>query len=308
VKLPNEGYQKVSVTAAAPMFVELGAVTAGEALAGVGTVAVGGAAFTVAAGALAVVAMYYGGKYLYEHGLAPNAHEGMKNISVPAGQHMAETVAAKEGAKLKAQQAEKMSATPDIGPLPGYTPVERKPLILVTPIPDQSEVPQLEGYPDQSDMVRRFGAILGTPMPEQTMPQLEGYPDQRELLGRQGMILMNEGQNGKQTQPNTVKSYTERKSSTPMPIEKAVDDWNKFLGEGTHSDLNPITKKPDSDRIFSEDGERSIRYGKHEMNSSNNKHHYHKETWKSNPEDGTYEVDNELVRAPLRQNKPPKSE
>jgi len=34
------------------------------------------------------------------------------------------------------------------------------------------------------------------------------------------------------------------------------------------------------DRIWSEDGKRSIRFGEHEMNSINTaKFHYHKETW-----------------------------
>ena len=44
--------------------------------------------------------------------------------------------------------------------------------------------------------------------------------------------------------------------------------------------INPFTGQRSSDRIWSADGERSIRFGGHEMDSMGIKNfHYHRETW-----------------------------
>ncbi|WP_181919731.1 hypothetical protein [Alkalilimnicola ehrlichii] len=54
---------------------------------------------------------------------------------------------------------------------------------------------------------------------------------------------------------------------------------------------------------MSADGERSIRYGSHEMNSKPTKHHYHEETWSLDPENNVMNVDNTVARVPLPRNR-----
>jgi hypothetical protein len=56
----------------------------------------------------------------------------------------------------------------------------------------------------------------------------------------------------------------------------------------------------DEDRIVSADRKRSIRYGHHEMSSSPTKHHYHEETWTHDPENNVMNVDQQVVRVPLK--------
>lgn len=59
----------------------------------------------------------------------------------------------------------------------------------------------------------------------------------------------------------------------------AVDDWDDFLGLD-QTDVNPFTGEKSIDRIWSEDGTRSIRFGNHEMDGMGTRNfHYHKETW-----------------------------
>jgi hypothetical protein len=50
----------------------------------------------------------------------------------------------------------------------------------------------------------------------------------------------------------------------------------------------------------SADGKRSIRYGKHEMESSPTKHHNHEETWQYDAATDTMTVTNTQVRVPLK--------
>lgn len=57
---------------------------------------------------------------------------------------------------------------------------------------------------------------------------------------------------------------------------------------------------PDADRIFSNDGTRSIRYGNHEMNSKPTKHHYHEEIWTHDKEKNVMNVDNNVIRVPKK--------
>ena len=59
----------------------------------------------------------------------------------------------------------------------------------------------------------------------------------------------------------------------------AVDDWDDFLGLD-QTDVNPFTGEKSIDRIWSEDGTRSIRFDNHEMDGMGTRNfHYHKETW-----------------------------
>jgi hypothetical protein len=64
----------------------------------------------------------------------------------------------------------------------------------------------------------------------------------------------------------------------PNPIRKgnAVDEWNDFLGP-KQTDIHPRTGEQDLDRIVSQDGTRSVRFGEHEMGSE--RLHYHLEEW-----------------------------
>ncbi len=83
-------------------------------------------------------------------------------------------------------------------------------------------------------------------------------------------------------------------------IDLSLDIENRrgYKLNGERTNIRPRTGEVDPDRIISEDGTRSIRYGNHEMNSSPTKHHYHEETWRLNSETGAMDVDNVVVRVP----------
>ncbi len=91
---------------------------------------------------------------------------------------------------------------------------------------------------------------------------------------------------------------TEAYAPRPIRPQEAAGRWAEFLGEGPHTNVHPKTGQPDPNRLVSRDGTRSIRYGDHEMGSNPNRHHYHEETWRLNPENNTMEVDNTVVRVP----------
>lgn len=78
-------------------------------------------------------------------------------------------------------------------------------------------------------------------------------------------------------------SEIEFRSGIPVPAKRVLDEWNKFLGEG-YSNINPITGVKDPDRLWSKDGNRSIRYGPHEMNYE----HYHYEVWGKDSKSGDW--------------------
>ena len=94
--------------------------------------------------------------------------------------------------------------------------------------------------------------------------------------------------------------HNETYAPSPVKPQNAVDRWDDFLGEGPHSNIHPRTGQPDPNRIVSADGTRSIRYGNHEMNSSPTRHHYHEETWSYDPVRHVMNLDNVIVRVPLR--------
>lgn len=80
---------------------------------------------------------------------------------------------------------------------------------------------------------------------------------------------------------------------------EAVSRWDQFLGDGPTTNINPRTGLPDANRIVSEDGQRSIRFGSHEMGSSPTKFHYHEETWNFDRSSNTWFVRNVVVRVPF---------
>ncbi|WP_444897336.1 polymorphic toxin-type HINT domain-containing protein [Microbulbifer sp. SSSA005] len=83
----------------------------------------------------------------------------------------------------------------------------------------------------------------------------------------------------------------ETKSGKAVKQKNATNEWDNFLGD-KQTNIDPRDGLPDPDRIWSADGERSIRFGDHEMNSKPNKLHYHQETWHDD------KVENVLQRIP----------
>jgi len=88
----------------------------------------------------------------------------------------------------------------------------------------------------------------------------------------------------------------ERNAPNVMRSADVTNSWNNFLGENT-TNINPITGRVDTDRIFSADGTRSIRFGNHEMRSIGTpKGHFHFETWNYNSTTDVMTVTNILQR------------
>jgi len=81
----------------------------------------------------------------------------------------------------------------------------------------------------------------------------------------------------------------EVKSGKAVRAQGATEDWDDFLGPN-QTNIDPRDGMPDPDRIWSKDGQRSVRFGGHEMDSSPSKFHYHRETWEAG------QVTNELQR------------
>lgn len=93
-----------------------------------------------------------------------------------------------------------------------------------------------------------------------------------------------------------VKYGDEIKASNQIKVESALDAWNDFLGPNQTS-FNRFTGKNEVDRIFSADGTKSIRFGKHEMTSMGTpKAHFHYETWNYDYEKNIVHVQNILQR------------
>ena len=90
--------------------------------------------------------------------------------------------------------------------------------------------------------------------------------------------------------------HIETVSPKAMKPQDVTTKWVDFLGPRPHSNIHPRTGVVDPDRIVSADGKRSIRYGKHEMGSPTNLHHYHEEMWTSDPMKNVMNVDNTIIR------------
>lgn len=86
-----------------------------------------------------------------------------------------------------------------------------------------------------------------------------------------------------------------------QPVEATiVAAWTAFLGAGPYSHKHPRTGAVDPTRLVSADGQRSIRYGNHERNSSAANHHFHQETWVHDAGANTVTVNNTMRRASVR--------
>lgn len=93
-----------------------------------------------------------------------------------------------------------------------------------------------------------------------------------------------------------VKTGGEVKRPNQIKSTEAINAWDDFLGPNQTS-INRFTGKYDSNRIFSADGTRSIRFGPHEMNSiGTTKAHFHYENWVFDRATNTVTVFNELQR------------
>ena len=94
----------------------------------------------------------------------------------------------------------------------------------------------------------------------------------------------------------TVKYGNEVKLPNQINANNAVDAWNDFLGPNQTS-YNQFTGANESNRIFSADGTRSIRFGSHEMRSiGTTKAHFHYEYWRFDPASNVVYVENLLQR------------
>jgi hypothetical protein len=78
-----------------------------------------------------------------------------------------------------------------------------------------------------------------------------------------------------------------------------VARWQTFLQAGAYSHKHPRTGVVDDTRLVAADGQRSIRYGDHERNSTANLHHFHEETWTHDANANTVGVANVVRRVPV---------
>ena len=93
-----------------------------------------------------------------------------------------------------------------------------------------------------------------------------------------------------------IVALPEVKKASQIKVSDTVDVWNDYLGPN-QTNINKFTGKIDMDRIFSADGTKSIRFGRHEMNSiGTSKAHFHFEVWDYNPSTRTVYVRNFLQR------------
>ncbi|MFC8965475.1 RHS repeat-associated core domain-containing protein [Streptomyces sp. NPDC057094] len=99
--------------------------------------------------------------------------------------------------------------------------------------------------------------------------------------------------------PQTVVNLPEVTAPKPLKPSQVEEAWEKFLGPGPYTNIQPRTGQVDPDRLVSSDGRRSIRMGDHEMNSKATKFHFHMETWEYNAVSNTWTVGNTLQRVPL---------
>jgi RHS repeat-associated protein len=79
---------------------------------------------------------------------------------------------------------------------------------------------------------------------------------------------------------NPVKLASQAKHLAPRRSIKdvdAVNDWNRHLGDGKQSGINPHTGKPDPDRIFTtkpDGSSRAVRMGDHETRNPKDQHYH----------------------------------
>ena len=122
------------------------------------------------------------------------------------------------------------------------------------------------------------------------MYDLEVANDHTFVVGDDEWVVHNCGNEIGRGYHNEVISPNSVRSS------EVTQRWEEFLGDEPYSNTHPRTGLPDSNRLVSADGERSIRFGNHEMRSSPNNFHYHEETWTYDPVNNVMNVDNTLVR------------
>ncbi len=95
--------------------------------------------------------------------------------------------------------------------------------------------------------------------------------------------------------------HNETYASSRVKPEDVVAQWKAFLGSEPYGNIHPRTGSADPERLVSNDGKRTIRYGSHERTSKPNKHHYHEETWTYDAVNNKLNVDNLVRRVPLKE-------
>lgn len=94
-------------------------------------------------------------------------------------------------------------------------------------------------------------------------------------------------------------SETFKSGSMTADAATVVNAWKSFLGAGPYSNKHPRTGAPETGRVMSADGLRSIRYGDHEKTSKPTLHHYHEETWTYDSGANHIAVINMVQRVPV---------
>ena len=93
-----------------------------------------------------------------------------------------------------------------------------------------------------------------------------------------------------------IVSGGEIKLPNQISFANVTESWDNFLGPN-QTNVNIFTGEIDTNRIFSADGTRSIRFGAHEMNSlDTTKAHFHYEDWVYDPLGNSVTVYNRLQR------------
>jgi RHS repeat-associated protein len=171
------------------------------------------------------------------------------------------------------------------------------------PVPAGSTPAPADTTPSPATVVAEDGAGPGTaqvPKAPATSPEAAGQPGGRTSSAAGAPQATSESS----TRVAGRGYHQEQMAPQPVKPEEAVGRWDEFLGEGPYSNEHPRTGQPDPDRLVSMDKTRSIRYGKHEMQSSPTNHHYHEETWALDEATNQMNVDNTVRRVPSNPRKP----
>lgn len=120
-------------------------------------------------------------------------------------------------------------------------------------------------------------------------PTLYGYVfDNNTQIDLFGLNIPNQGYHREVYSPTQVKE------------SDLFKEWDRFLGNGTQTNIHPRTGAVDPDRIVVKQADgtwRSIRFGSHEMKSvGTTKMHYHEEIWRYDPVKNEMNVDNTVRR------------
>jgi hypothetical protein len=171
------------------------------------------------------------------------------------------------------------------------------------------ELPQVRG--GDPTATPKPAEIMGGPF-QATTGGAVGWPNTRIVIER--TVPVNEpvmrpsggessgsGDGGPVVRPSPNTKVVEQPEifGKPVPKAQATDQWDKYLESGPRTNTHPRLGTPDPDRIVVQTGPnswKSIRFGKHEINSKPTKFHYHEEMWTYDPATDTMTVTNTVIR------------